>query len=110
MNRKIKSLLALMLCFAMCSGLVLETVPVAAEAVTQAEIDALKAQRDAIKAQREEKQAVVEQLESEKASVVEKKRAMDERNAYTLIQIQLNNDEIAIYDEMIADKEKELTK
>lgn len=108
MNRKIKSLLALMLCFAMCFGLVLETVPVAAEAVTQAEIDALKAQRDAIKAQREEKQAVVEQLESEKASVVEKKRAMDERNAYTLIQIQLNNDEIAIYDEMITDKEKEL--
>jgi murein DD-endopeptidase MepM/ murein hydrolase activator NlpD len=92
----------------MCSGLVLETMPVTAHAVTQAEIDALKAQRDAIKAQRQEKQAVVEQLEAEKASVVEQKRAMDERNTYTLQQIQLNSDEIKLYDEMIADKELEL--
>ncbi|MBQ1236299.1 MAG: peptidoglycan DD-metalloendopeptidase family protein [Oscillospiraceae bacterium] len=83
-------------------------MPVTAHAVTQAEIDALKAQRDAIKAQRQEKQAVVEQLEAEKASVVEQKRAMDERNTYTLQQIQLNSDEIKLYDEMIADKELEL--
>lgn len=108
MIRKIKSLLALLLCVAMCSGLVLETMPVTVHAVTQAEIDALKAQRDAIKAQRQEKQAVVEQLEAEKASVVEQKRAMDERNTYTLQQIQLNSDEIKLYDEMIADKELEL--
>ena len=108
MIRKIKSLLALLLCVAMCFGLVLETMPVTAHAVTQAEIDALKAQRDAIKAQRQEKQAVVEQLEAEKASVVEQKRAMDERNTYTLQQIQLNSDEIKLYDEMIADKELEL--
>ena len=108
MIRKIKSLLALLLCVAMCSGMVLETMPVTAHAVTQAEIDALKAQRDAIKAQRQEKQAVVEQLEAEKASVVEQKRAMDERNTYTLQQIQLNSDEIKLYDEMIADKELEL--
>lgn len=108
MNRKIKSILAMMLCFALSVTMVLETVPVTAAAVTQAEIDALKAQRDAIQAQREEKQAVVEQLEAEKASVVDKKRAMDERNTYTLQQIQLNTDEINLYDEMIADKELEL--
>ena len=58
MNRKIKSILALVLCFAMSSALVLQSVPMSAAAVTQAEIDALKAQRDAIQAQREEKQAV----------------------------------------------------
>jgi len=108
MNRKIKSILALLLCIVMCSGIVLETVPVQAAAVTQAEIDALKAKRDAIKAQRKEKQAVVEQLEQEKASVVEQKKAMDERNTYTLQQIQLNSDEIALYDEMISQKQKEL--
>ena len=90
MIRKIKKLLALVLCLAVCFTLVPQMAPVEAQAVTQAEIDALKAQRDAIKAQRQEKQAVVEQLESEKASVVEKKRAMDERNTYTLQQIQLN--------------------
>ena len=108
MNRKIKTILALVLCIAMCSGIVLESVPVEAAAVTQAEIDALKAKRDAIKAQRQEKQAVVEQLEAEKAGVVAQKKAMDERNTYTLQQIQLNNDEIALYDEMIAQKQLEL--
>ena len=94
MNRKIKTILALVLCVALSSGIVLETVPLQASAVTQAEIDALKAKRDAIKAQRKEKQAVVEQLEEEKASVVAKKKAMDERNTYTLQQIQLNNEEL----------------
>ena len=108
MNRKIKTILALVLCVALSSGIVLEAVPLQASAVTQAEIDALKAKRDAIKAQRKEKQAVVEQLEEEKASVVAKKKAMDERNTYTLQQIQLNNDEIALYDEMIAQKQSEL--
>ena len=108
MKRKTKTLLALFLCMALMSTGLVETVPLTACAVSQEEIDALKAQRDAIRAVREEKQAVVEALEDEKASVVEKKRAMDERNTYTLQQIQLNNDEIALYDEMIADKEQEL--
>lgn len=108
MNRKIKTVLSLLLCVALCSGIVFETVPMEASAVTQAEIDALKAKRDAIKAQRQEKQAVVEQLEEEKASVVAQKRAMDERNTYTLQQIQLNNEEIALYDQMITDKQTEL--
>lgn len=108
MNRKRKSLLALLVCFAMSFSLVLGAMPMAAHAVTQAEIDALKAQRDVIQAQRKEKQAVVEQLEAEKASVVDMKKAMDERNTYTLQQIELNNDEIELYNEMIADKELEL--
>lgn len=108
MNRKIRSLMALVLCTVLTAAAVLDTMPCGAYAVTQAEIDALKEERDAIRAQRQEKQAIVEQLEADKASVVEQKRAMDERNMYTLQQIQLNSDEIALYDEMIADKEKEL--
>ena len=109
MKRKTLRLIALMLCVVLTAAAVVDTAPVSAYAVTQTEIDALKAERDAIKAQRQEKQAVVEQLEADKASVVEQKQAMDERNMYTLQQIQLNSDEIAMYDEMIADKEKELT-
>lgn len=108
MNRKIRSLMALVLCTVLTAAAVLDTMPCGAYAVTQAEIDALKEERDAIRAQRQEKQDIVEQLEADKASVVEQKRAMDERNMYTLQQIQLNSDEIALYDEMIADKEKEL--
>lgn len=80
-----------------------------ANAVTQSEIDALKAERDKITAQRMEKQAVVDRLEAERASVVDRKQAMDERNSYTLQQMELNREEIELYDQMILEKELEVT-
>ncbi|MGN0981691.1 MAG: murein hydrolase activator EnvC family protein [Candidatus Limivicinus sp.] len=107
-NRKIRKALALCLCLLMMGSVVAETVPVPAYAVTQSQIDELKEQRNAIRAQRQEKQAIVEALEAEKADVVAQKQAMDERNMYTLQQIQLNNQEIELYDEMIAEKAAEL--
>ena len=104
MKRKSKRLLSLVvvLCLLLCA------LPTTAFADKQEEIDALKAKRDAIQARRLEKQAVVDQLEAEQAGVMEQKRALDERNLYTFQQIQLNDEEIALYDEMIADKEEEL--
>lgn len=99
-----KTLLSIVLAI----SLLLSAAPVSSFAVTQDEIDALKSQRDEITAQRQEKQAVVDQLEGEHATVLERKLAMDERNMYTIQQIQLNAQEIALYDEMIADKLKEL--
>ena len=103
-NRLFFKILALTLVCALC----LSAVPVLAFAVTQDEVNAMRAERDAIAAKRQEKQAVVDQLEAEQAGVMERKRAMDERNAYTLQQIQLNNEEIAIYDEMISAKAREV--
>ena len=97
------------ICAVLAAALLFSTVPSSAAAVTQAEVDALKAQRDAISAQRYQKQAVIDDLEAQKAGVVETKQAMDERNVYTLQQIQLNSDEIALYDDMIAEKAEELT-
>ena len=84
-NRAFFKTLALMLVFALC----LSAIPAAAFAVTQEEVNAMRAERDAIAAKRQEKQAVVDQLEAEQAGVMERKRAMDERNAYTLQQIRL---------------------
>ena len=107
-KRKIRKALALCLSVLMIGAAVSEAFPVPAYAVTQSQIDELKQQRNAIRAQRQEKQAVVEALEAEKADVVAQKQAMDERNMYTLQQIQLNNQEIALYDEMIAEKAAEL--
>ncbi|MCR5576997.1 MAG: peptidoglycan DD-metalloendopeptidase family protein [Oscillospiraceae bacterium] len=104
MKRKSKTLLSLALCFCLLLG----AFPLQAAAGKQEEIDALKAQRDAIQVRRAEKQAVVDQLEAEQAGVMEQKRALDERNLYTFQQIQLNDEEIALYDEMIAEKEEEL--
>ena len=94
--------MALSLCLLLCAA------PLQAAAVKQEDIDALKAKRDAIQAQRLEKQAVVDRLEADQANVLEQKRALDERNLYTFQQIQLNDEEIALYDEMIAAKEEEL--
>ena len=100
--------MALCLSVLMMGTVVSEAIPVPAYAVTQSQIDELKEQRNVIRAQRQEKQAIVEALEAEKADVVAQKQAMDERNMYTLQQIQLNNQEIALYDEMIAEKAAEL--
>ena len=82
--------------------------PVTAFAVTQGEIDAVRARRDQLTAQREAKQAVVDELEAEQAGILERKEAMDERNLFTLQQMQLNEEEIKLYDSMIDDKAQEL--
>ena len=108
MKRKIRTLIAAVLCMALACSALATAAPVEAWAVTQDEIDALKAERDVITAQRREKQAIVDQLESEKAGVVDRKKAMDERNAYTLQQIELNEKEILLYDQMIEDKALEV--
>lgn len=107
-KRKIRAAVALCLSVLLMGTAVSEAFPVPAYAVTQSQIDELKAQLNVIRAQRQEKQAIVEALEAEKADVVAQKQAMDERNMYTLQQIQLNNQEIELYDEMIAEKAAEL--
>lgn len=107
-KRKIRAAVTLCLSVLMMGTVVSEAFPVPAYAVTQSQIDELKEQRNVIRAQRQEKQAIVEALEAEKADVVAQKQAMDERNMYTLQQIQLNNQEIELYDEMIAEKAAEL--
>ena len=83
-------------------------MPGQAFAVTQEEVNAVRARRDELSAQREAAQAVVDELESQQAGVLERKQAMDERNIYTLEQMQLNSEEIALYDDMIAEKAEEV--
>ena len=103
-KRHIKKIFSLALCLALAASM----LPGRAFAISQADIDALEAERDKISAQRQERQAVVEQLEAEHATVLERKLAMDERNAYTIQQMELNSEQIALYDEMISDKGAEL--
>ena len=77
-------------------------------AVSDEELDQLKKERDALVRQRQEQQAVVDYLKQQQAGVLMVKAALDERNTYTIMQIQLNNDEIALYDKMIEDKSIEV--
>ena len=110
MNRKRKSPLARILSLLLCTLLLAALAPHGYAAVSQAEIEALRAQRDEIEALREEKQAEIDELKDNAVGILVQKRALDERNTYTMQQIQLNEEEIALYDEMIAEKEKEVLK
>lgn len=108
MKKKTKSLLALLLSVMTVLSLILGAMPIQAQAVTQSEIDALKKERDRIAEEKAAQQAIVDELEAQHASVLERKLAMDERNAYTLEQMELNKQEIALYDQMIEEKAQEV--
>ena len=108
MKRKIIIPAARVLSVLLCAGLMFAALPRAHAAVSQSELEALRAKRDAIMEQREEKQAEIDALKEDAVGILVQKRALDERNMYTMQQIQLNNEEIALYDQMIADKEKEV--
>lgn len=108
MNKKTKSLLALMLSVMTVLSLVLGALPIQAYAVTQSEIDALKKERDKIAEAKAAQQAIVDELEAQHADVLDRKLALDERNVYTLEQMALNEQEIALYDQMIEDKAREV--
>ena len=50
----------------------------------------------------------MDELEAQHADVLERKLALDERNAFTLEQMELNEQEIALYDQMIEEKAREV--
>ncbi|MBR5095107.1 MAG: hypothetical protein IK095_08435, partial [Oscillospiraceae bacterium] len=93
-HRIFASLLATILIFAL--------LPSSAMAVTQEEIDELRAERMAIAEEHDKKQAEIDELEEQKASVLERKLAMDERNELTRQEIESIQSEILVYDQMIA--------
>ena len=78
--------------------------PGKAYAVSQEEIDELRRERLAIAMEHDEKQAEVDKLEEEKAGILARKQAMDERNALTRQEIETIEKEIALYDQMIAEE------
>ena len=103
-NKKIRSICASLLSLVM----VFSILTPQAFAVTQAEVDAMEQKRDELRAQRDAQQAVIDELESQQASILEKKYAMDERNQVALEQIELNGQEIELYNQMIKAKADEL--
>ena len=83
-------------------------LPAPVFAVTQAEIDELERKKEAIEEKVEEKQAVVDELEEKQAGVLEQKKALDERNDYLYEQLNINAEQIALYNELIAQKAREV--
>ena len=108
MSIRYKRLLSVLLTAALMLPVLSTAAPVEASAVSQEELDQLKSERDALVRQRQEQQAVVNELKNQQASVLAVKQALDERNMYTQWQIQLTQQEIELYDGMIADKSIEV--
>lgn len=107
-KRKQHARLSAMLALLLAAALTLGVLPAPAFAVTQGDIDRLEAEKKALEEKVSQKQAEVEELESQEADATAVKEALDERNVYLVRQIRLNDEQIALYDEMIAEKEQEV--
>ena len=105
-NKTIRRIFASLLSVVM----VLSILTPQALAVTQAEVDAMKELRNELRAKRDAQQAVIDELKKQQTNIMEMKYAMDERNQYAIEQIELNSQEIELYNDMIREKEKELKK
>ena len=103
-NRRLSAALSILLSLALVFGV----LPAQVFAVTQAEIDELERQTKAVEEQVAEKQDLVDELEEQQADTMEQKKALDERNAYLLQQLLLNEKEILFYNELIAQKALEV--
>ncbi len=78
-----------------------------ASAVTQAEIDALKKKQQEIEIKQAEIQSKINSFEYEQATALAKKSVLDDQINYTQEEIDNLTEQIATYDQLIADKEQE---
>ena len=79
-----------------------------AYAVSQADIDYVKAQRDSVANEKAAQQSIIDNFIVERDSIIDKKMALEENVALDLEQIRLLDEEISLYDAMIAEKLKEV--
>ena len=102
-------LCGLALAAAMAVSLLPETVVVPASAVTQAEIDAMREEADDLKSQQKEIQAKLDALEADQANAMERKTLLEQQINATQAEINTIAAQIAKYDELIAQKQEELS-
>lgn len=107
-KRSLKSrALALVLALA-CAFPLMPALSTDARAVTQAQIDALEAERDEIRAERESMQAGIDELESQQASLLEQKYALDAQNELYRQELELIDEQLSLYTQLVAQKEREV--
>ena len=102
-------LCGLALTAAVAVSLLPETVVVPASAVTQAEIDAMREEADDLKSQQKEIQAKLDALEADQANAMERKTLLEQQINATRAEINTIAAQIAKYDELIAQKQEELS-
>lgn len=108
MSKKATRIICIILAALMLVGFISMIVSSRASAVTQDEIDKLESERDEIRRQKRDIQEQINALQSEISSVIDKKAALDTQNELNRQDIVLINEQIALYDQIIEDKAREV--
>ena len=107
-NKKVISLIAVVLAVLMVLSLMVSIIPVSAYAVTEDEITAIQEQKSELSSKVKDCKDRLESLQSEQANVLEQKAALTEQNKLTQEQIDLVQEQIDLYSDMIEQKAEEV--
>ena len=106
-KKKAISIIAVILAILMVLGLFVSILP-SAYAITQDDIDELQRKKEEASARVQEAQERLDGLQEEQSNVLEQKVALDVQNAAAAEEMNLILQEIAMYDEIIEDKNQEV--
>lgn len=104
------SIVAVLLALLMVFSLVASALGFMAGAVSQSDVDQLQQQKTTLSQQKDAKKAQLDALRTQQAGFVQVKAALDEKNEVAQQEILVTEEQIALYDEMIAEKEAEAQK
>lgn len=107
-QKKFVSILCIILAVLMMLSLIISVLPARAYAVTQSDIDALRAKKNEISQRVVEAQERLDGLKGQKAGVLAQKAALEEQKRSAQEALELVSQEIAMYEEIIEEKEQEL--
>lgn len=109
-RKKIISVIAVILAVLMALSLLLSIIPTLAYAdeSDDAQLSALQQAKSELSSQRASAQSKLDQLKDEQAAVIDQKIALEERNKCAQDELDLIAEEIALYNDKIAQKAEEL--
>ena len=107
-NKKVISVIAVVLAALMVMSLMVSIIPVSAYAVTEDEVADIQAQKKEISGRVKDCKERLDALKQQQANVLEQRAALMEQNKLTQEQIDLVQEQIDIYNDMIADKAAEV--
>ena len=106
-RRVFVSVVAVFLALLMLFSLVASALGFLVGAVSQSDVDQLQNQKTTLNQQKNAKKAALDALRTQQAGFVEMKAALDEKNELAQQEILVTEEQIAMYNEMIAEKETE---
>lgn len=107
-NKKVISIIAILMAVLMVISLVVSVIPVSAYAVTEDEITAIQKQKSEISGKVKDCKERLETLKEQQSNVLEQKAALMEQNKLTQEQIDLAQEQIDLYNDMIDEKAQEV--